>query len=291
MPAPPRLHAVPDASSLSRFRRRPRRDATVTAARAGTAPHGPRRRALAGRRAFHSLPESTISSEARRCVDRDHRGSAGVDGVDDLGAVDALEVDRSDPEVRVPELALDDDQRDAFASHLHGVRVAELVGCEAPAHTSPRGGVAQLRTRGPRGPGASAGRAGGDTQQRTAGRSTRVANHGCSCSQAQSSMPTSRRRPPLPWRTSSEPRRGSRSASPSASASWIRSPARRNTTMSARSRAACGPVPAWRMTAMITVGGRPGSAVPCCVASGPRGSRAAWPATAGDRRHRGALGA
>jgi hypothetical protein len=49
--------------------------------------------------------------------------------------------------------------------------------------------------------------------------STRAWSRGSSCSQAQSSMPTSRRRPPLPRRTSSDPRRGSRSASASASAS------------------------------------------------------------------------
>jgi hypothetical protein len=36
-----------------------------------------------------------------------------VDGVDDLGVVDALNVDRGDPEVAVAELALDDGQRDA----------------------------------------------------------------------------------------------------------------------------------------------------------------------------------
>jgi hypothetical protein len=50
-----------------------------------------------------------------------------VDGVDDLGAVDALEVDRGDAEAGVSELALDDDQRDTFARHLDGVGVAELV--------------------------------------------------------------------------------------------------------------------------------------------------------------------
>jgi hypothetical protein len=48
-------------------------------------------------------------SEAERGVDGDHGGAAGVDGVDDLGAVDALEVDRGDAEAGVPELALDDD--------------------------------------------------------------------------------------------------------------------------------------------------------------------------------------
>jgi hypothetical protein len=48
------------------------------------------------------------------------------------------------------------------------------------------------------------------------GRSTRAASHGCSCSQPQASMPISRRRPPLPLCTSSEPRRRSRSRSPAA---------------------------------------------------------------------------
>ncbi len=58
----------------------------------------------------------------------------------------------------------------------------------------------------------------------------RASSHGCSCSHAHSSIPTSRRRPPLRRRTSSEPRRRSRSASPSARASWMRSPACHSTT-------------------------------------------------------------
>jgi hypothetical protein len=66
------------------------------------------------------------------------------------------------------------------------------------------------------------------------GRSARAASHGRSCSQPQASMPISRRRLPLPWRTSSDPRRSSRSGSVSASASWTRSPARQSTTISAR---------------------------------------------------------
>jgi hypothetical protein len=52
---------------------------------------------------------------SRPRADRDHRGAAGVDGFDDFGVVVALQVDRCDPEVAVPELALDDDQWDAFA--------------------------------------------------------------------------------------------------------------------------------------------------------------------------------
>jgi hypothetical protein len=51
-----------------------------------------------------------------------------------------------------------------------------------------------------------------------------------------SSIPTSRRRPPLPLRTRIAPRRWSRSCSASASASWTRSPARQRTTIIARTR-------------------------------------------------------
>jgi hypothetical protein len=50
--------------------------------------------------------------------------SPAVNGVDDLGVVDSLEVDRGDAEVAVPELALNDDERDAFVGHLDSVGVA-----------------------------------------------------------------------------------------------------------------------------------------------------------------------
>jgi hypothetical protein len=52
-----------------------------------------------------------LRSDAKLGVDRDHGRAAGVDGVDDLGAVDVLQVDRRDAEAGVPELALDDDQQ------------------------------------------------------------------------------------------------------------------------------------------------------------------------------------
>ena len=77
-------------------------------------------------------------------MDRDHRRAAGVDGVDDLGVVDALQVDRGDAEVGVAELALDDDQRYALARHLDGVGVAQLVRREASPHAGLAGDVAQL---------------------------------------------------------------------------------------------------------------------------------------------------
>ena len=41
--------------------------------------------------------------------------------VDDLAVVDALQVDRGDPEVRMAELPLYDVERDALAGHLDGV--------------------------------------------------------------------------------------------------------------------------------------------------------------------------
>ena len=47
-----------------------------------------------------------------------------VDGIDDLGVIDALQVDRGDTEVGVAELALDDVECDAFVCHLDRVRVA-----------------------------------------------------------------------------------------------------------------------------------------------------------------------
>lgn len=57
------------------------------------------------------------------------------------------------------------------------------------------------------------------------GNAHRAASQGPTWSQAQPSMPDSRRLSPLPWRTRTEPRTGSRSDSTSASASPIRSPA------------------------------------------------------------------
>jgi hypothetical protein len=53
----------------------------------------------------------------------DRRRRPSVDRVDDLAAVDALEVDARDAQVGVPELPLDHDQRDALVRHLDRVRV------------------------------------------------------------------------------------------------------------------------------------------------------------------------
>jgi hypothetical protein len=100
----------------------------------------------------------------------DHRRASGVDGVDDLGAVDALQVDGCDAEAGVAELALDDNQRHAFAGHFdneaRGEAGAERRGRRMPAsaatrricartamldHARPRVGPVTMQTVGRRG--------------------------------------------------------------------------------------------------------------------------------------------
>jgi len=73
-------------------------------------------------------------------------------------------------------------------------------------------------------------------------------------------MPTSRRRPPLPERTSTDPRRWSRSCSASASASWTRRPARHSTAIIPLILKPCRSSKVWRITATIssTKGGSAG---------------------------------
>jgi hypothetical protein len=67
-----------------------------------------------------------------------------MDGVNDLGVVDAAQVDRGDPKVGVSELPLNYHQRYAFSGHFHGVCMPELVRRESSPHASVGGGVAQL---------------------------------------------------------------------------------------------------------------------------------------------------
>ena len=59
-----------------------------------------------------------------------------MDRVDELDAVDPLQVDRGDAEVGVPELALDDDQWHALMRHLDRVRVTQLMRREPPPDTA-----------------------------------------------------------------------------------------------------------------------------------------------------------
>jgi hypothetical protein len=66
--------------------------------------------------------ESVLEAE---CGAGGHHGCAAVvDRVDDLGVVDALQIDRRDAEVGVSELALDHVQGDTLARHFDRVRVA-----------------------------------------------------------------------------------------------------------------------------------------------------------------------
>jgi hypothetical protein len=57
----------------------------------------------------------------------DHRRWTLVNGMNDLGVVNPAQVHRGDREVGVAQLALDHEQRDPLARHLHRVSMAQLV--------------------------------------------------------------------------------------------------------------------------------------------------------------------
>ena len=71
-----------------------------------------------------------------------------MDGVDDLGAVDALQVHARDAEMGMPQLTLDDDQRHSFVGELDRVRMTKLVGREPSADARQAGGGVKLTSRG-----------------------------------------------------------------------------------------------------------------------------------------------
>jgi hypothetical protein len=73
---------------------------------------------------------------------------ASSDGLDDLAAVDPLQVDRGDAEIRVSQLSLDDVQRHPLAGHLDHMGVAQLVRREAAPDTGPQRQVPKLRADG-----------------------------------------------------------------------------------------------------------------------------------------------
>ncbi len=58
------------------------------------------------------------------CAGGHHRRPAGVHGVEDLAWVDPLQVGAGGPEVRMPELALDDVDRHALTCEFDRVRVS-----------------------------------------------------------------------------------------------------------------------------------------------------------------------
>ena len=70
-------------------------------------------------------------------------------------------------EVRVPQLALDQRQRDALTQQLDSVRMAELVGRKAPADAHLKRYLVQLQPGGAGRPGVPARRSGDHAEQRT----------------------------------------------------------------------------------------------------------------------------
>ena len=168
-----------------------------------------------------------------------------------------MQVDAGRGEVPVPQLALDQRQRNPFTQQLDSMGMAELVGREAPADARLNRDLVQLSLAaladqacpavGP-----------AITQNNTpTGIVARSDSHGPSAVHPHASIPTWRRRSFLPCLTRIDPRRSSRSVSVSDSASLIRSPARQSTTINPLRRLPYRRWAAWRMTAMIssTVGG------------------------------------
>jgi hypothetical protein len=136
-----------------------------------------------------------------------------MDSVDDLGTVDALEVNAGDGEVGVSELPLDDDEWNAFVCHLDRMSVSKLVRGEAPASSCRRSGVMELLS-GCGGLPVPSGRWTVDhAQQRSDRQLPPPLLPGFELGPGHLSMPTSRRFPPLPWRTRIAPRVASRSLS------------------------------------------------------------------------------
>lgn len=70
--------------------------------------------------------------------------------VDDLAGVDSLQVDARDAEVGMPELPLNNRQRDPFVRHLDRMSMPQLVRRKPPPHPSLRGEPAKLTRRGGR---------------------------------------------------------------------------------------------------------------------------------------------
>jgi hypothetical protein len=167
-----------------------------------------------------------VSSECESGAGVHHRRPACVDRRDDLLGVDPLQVGAGGREMRVPELALDQRQRDPLMQQLNGVGMTQLMRINrrrtpascATVRSSRRAALAdQARPR-----------VGPSITHNSAptGSSARSASHGSSADHAHASIPTSRRLSFFPCLIRINPRRWSRSVSTSESASWIRSPAR-----------------------------------------------------------------
>ena len=107
-------------------------------------------------------------TRSRFVLPTDHEAGAGrnrrrwptVDGADDLAAVDALQVDAHDAEVRVLDMRVicQLGWGSSAVALSRRVGVSQLVGREAPSHACGRGRVMQLFARGRRFPTSSGGR-------------------------------------------------------------------------------------------------------------------------------------
>jgi hypothetical protein len=71
-----------------------------------------------------------------------------MDGVDDLRAVNSLQIHRGDAEVGMSQLALDDDQRDLLVGQLDSVRMAQLMRRKSTPDARRGGSSSQLAARG-----------------------------------------------------------------------------------------------------------------------------------------------
>src|SRR5215211_5099496 len=95
-----------------------------------------------------------------------------------------------------------------LVGEFDGVGVAQPVGREASPHTGLRGDAPQLGAGGVTGPGPSTGRTVDHAQQRTDRHpDPQLEPRAELLPSPTGPCPTSRRRPPLPWRTSTDPGR------------------------------------------------------------------------------------
>jgi hypothetical protein len=74
-------------------------------------------------RALHVPHGTRPPRESEAAGGGNHRSRSLVDGMDDLGVVDSTQVRGGDPEICVPELALDNEQWHSLARHLDGMDV------------------------------------------------------------------------------------------------------------------------------------------------------------------------
>jgi hypothetical protein len=93
--------------------------------------------------------DGPLWTDAKSGVRGHHWCSACMHGVDDLSVIDPAQVDRGHAEIGMPQLPLDDRDRDPFARHLHRVSMPELSDAEQTAggHRHERPPLAALPVR------------------------------------------------------------------------------------------------------------------------------------------------